>query len=107
MPRQSRSSSRPTPGQLLGKVENRRCRVLPSSSVWSSRWVSTPSKGLVGVPLLRDLVQLQIDDSALQSYRDSMGPVVSAKLGEDVPDVARSEERRVGKECRSRWSPYH
>ena len=22
-----------------------------------------------------------------------------------IPD--RSEERRVGKECRSRWSPYH
>src|SRR2546421_5870438 len=22
-------------------------------------------------------------------------------------DVQRSEERRVGKECRSRWSPYH
>src|SRR5207248_5743055 len=22
-------------------------------------------------------------------------------------DVARSEERRVGKECRSRWAPYH
>ena len=21
--------------------------------------------------------------------------------------VHRSEERRVGKECRSRWSPYH
>ena len=29
--------------------------------------------------------------------------------GEAVPDliVCRSEERRVGKECRSRWSPYH
>ena len=29
---------------------------------------------------------------------------------EDVPTgnyTARSEERRVGKECRSRWSPYH
>src|SRR5256885_16064591 len=28
----------------------------------------------------------------------------------DSPDYAeawRSEERRVGKECRSRWSPYH
>ena len=27
----------------------------------------------------------------------------------DAPDnfVGRSEERRVGKECRSRWSPYH
>ena len=22
-------------------------------------------------------------------------------------DYTRSEERRVGKECRSRWSPYH
>ena len=24
-----------------------------------------------------------------------------------VPANRRSEERRVGKECRSRWSPYH
>src|SRR3712207_7697152 len=24
-----------------------------------------------------------------------------------VADLPRSEERRVGKECRSRWSPYH
>ena len=24
-----------------------------------------------------------------------------------VLDRQRSEERRVGKECRSRWSPYH
>ena len=23
-----------------------------------------------------------------------------------VKDIQRSEERRVGKECRSRWSPY-
>ena len=22
-------------------------------------------------------------------------------------EIVRSEERRVGKECRSRWSPYH
>ena len=25
----------------------------------------------------------------------------------DIDDEGRSEERRVGKECRSRWSPYH
>src|SRR2546430_4623759 len=25
----------------------------------------------------------------------------------DDPGAIRSEERRVGKECRSRWSPYH
>src|SRR3989449_9204731 len=24
-----------------------------------------------------------------------------------VEELSRSEERRVGKECRSRWSPYH
>ena len=30
--------------------------------------------------------------------------------GENIPAKKadkRSEERRVGKECRSRWSPYH
>ena len=29
--------------------------------------------------------------------------------GSGIPDeqIKRSEERRVGKECRSRWSPYH
>ena len=26
---------------------------------------------------------------------------------EAMANVGRSEERRVGKECRSRWSPYH
>ena len=25
----------------------------------------------------------------------------------DLVNTYRSEERRVGKECRSRWSPYH
>ena len=26
---------------------------------------------------------------------------------EESQEAKRSEERRVGKECRSRWSPYH
>src|SRR3712207_9176430 len=30
-----------------------------------------------------------------------------AREAEGVTEVGRSEERRVGKECRSRWSPYH
>src|SRR6185436_20543329 len=38
-----------------------------------------------------------------QMARDELGPIggVAALVG------TRSEERRVGKECRSRWSPYH
>ena len=31
----------------------------------------------------------------------------AGKRGIPVILVKRSEERRVGKECRSRWSPYH
>ena len=31
--------------------------------------------------------------------------LISNKVATVVP--GRSEERRVGKECRSRWSPYH
>ena len=27
--------------------------------------------------------------------------------GKQISEAPRSEERRVGKECRSRWSPYH
>ena len=32
-----------------------------------------------------------------------------AKKGIEIDEdkIKRSEERRVGKECRSRWSPYH
>src|SRR5260370_41289995 len=31
----------------------------------------------------------------------------ASSLGAERVDKDRSEERRVGKECRSRWSPYH
>ena len=37
-------------------------------------------------------------------------PVTRIKISapqEDKNTFMRSEERRVGKECRSRWSPYH
>ena len=29
------------------------------------------------------------------------------RVSKGLKQLARSEERRVGKECRSRWSPYH
>src|SRR5256885_3842340 len=54
----------------------------------------------------------------LRAQHDAEGLVLNARtttpgwLGERLNvgwaiDVLRSEERRVGKECRSRWSPYH
>ena len=34
--------------------------------------------------------------------------LINSQKGDFVIRVeSRSEERRVGKECRSRWSPYH
>ena len=40
----------------------------------------------------------------LLAMKDSAGYQIS-RLDHSLQ--ARSEERRVGKECRSRWSPYH
>ena len=41
--------------------------------------------------------------------RDNLPPVriELSELGVSSSSYSRSEERRVGKECRSRWSPYH
>src|SRR5258708_39402022 len=49
----------------------------------------------------------------LRDDRTGVDAVVGDELGKRLPWgpeyelVQRSEERRVGKECRSRWSPYH
>ena len=32
---------------------------------------------------------------------------MTGKVSDAMCGAKRSEERRVGKECRSRWSPYH
>ena len=49
-------------------------------------------------------IQLQVDAdrSAYEQARSQLDRVERL-----LAHQARSEERRVGKECRSRWSPYH
>ena len=52
-------------------------------------------------------------DTVLREHLERLLP--AELLAEVTPELdamgeaaaARSEERRVGKECRSRWSPYH
>src|SRR3712207_9292210 len=39
--------------------------------------------------------------------RLGVSEVRSVRIGKRIELEFRSEERRVGKECRSRWSPYH
>ena len=55
----------------------------------------------------------------LRAYLRHQGKAAEVLIDDDLPRylsfmpgfsdirLTRSEERRVGKECRSRWSPYH
>ena len=67
-----------------------------------------------------DYAMSVIISRALPDVRDGLKPVQRRTLYDmyelgiryDRPyrkcaRIVRSEERRVGKECRSRWSPYH
>ena len=45
-------------------------------------------------------------DNAMKSEGGDKSDVIVEHCG-DIYYMTRSEERRVGKECRSRWSPYH
>ena len=51
------------------------------------------------------------DDILILGIESSCDETAAAvvKNGREVLSnvISRSEERRVGKECRSRWSPYH
>src|SRR3989442_10414823 len=42
-----------------------------------------------------------------QKHVNAQGGVLGRPIEFVIFDDGRSEERRVGKECRSRWSPYH
>ena len=60
------------------------------------------------------VISYQYDTSAtLDEFAKEIASVSGVSEGEtisvlkDFRTLLRSEERRVGKECRSRWSPYH
>src|SRR2546430_5409582 len=46
-------------------------------------------------------------DRVAELIKSHQSTIVFSNTRRGVERVSRSEERRVGKECRSRWSPYH
>src|SRR6267378_4311947 len=58
---------------------------------------------------IRVLYVTGVQTCALPIFRTrrAMPPSPNHRERQLGPFVGRSEERRVGKECRSRWSPYH
>ena len=54
--------------------------------------------------------KIKIDSEIISNNPPRTSFFTDSKLGlieKLIEDYMRSEERRVGKECRSRWSPYH
>ena len=53
------------------------------------------------------VVSVSHQNSGLWFVLSPASMVHQSTTGREVSPTPRSEERRVGKECRSRWSPYH
>ena len=89
----------------LGVADLGRARAFYEALGWSS--ASAPEEGVVffqtgGMVLaLWDRGSLA-EDSTVTDGGGWGGVTMAHNVGS-----SRSEERRVGKECRSRWSPYH
>src|SRR5256885_611836 len=67
---------------------------------------------LPGGPSHQDIFDLKMDAprEIRGEFKEISTAVPGIRICEHLPKLAaltRSEERRVGKECRSRWSPYH
>ena len=56
---------------------------------------------------VKQLYDVAIENKLLHVNYAQFLDVSRAEEGKVYPFDDRSEERRVGKECRSRWSPYH
>src|SRR5256885_17053432 len=67
--------------------------------------LATGSRNLVWMLLALGFAGLD-GEAERQEHPDQVSRPRRQSRRRDPPGV-RSEERRVGKECRSRWSPYH
>ena len=74
-----------------------------SWSVIDPRWLYAATVLLVGGLLWA--WRSEYGELAVQTFPSRTEVALAVGIGLVV--FARSEERRVGKECRSRWSPYH
>src|SRR3989441_13065571 len=65
--------------------------------------------GLLGEELYQGFLAVAVITMLVTPFVLQGGPALLDRLGTVLvlERFLRSEERRVGKECRSRWSPYH
>src|SRR2546430_11471937 len=84
-----------------------RLKTQEDTSLRVVRVTTDDGQRIVGIQIPRDRVGTVL--RSLGTARDLREPdeIFYAVLDEGEEVSLRSEERRVGKECRSRWSPYH
>ena len=69
---------------------------------------SQPRIGLLAIRVSSDKQGLDGDSPEAQREQgEAYAKAHNIVITETIILTTRSEERRVGKECRSRWSPYH
>ena len=61
----------------------------------------------LGHPITGSMEIIQYGGSIVFGFSIPYATWIGAQVLVDLITQKRSEERRVGKECRSRWSPYH
>ena len=67
-----------------------------------------PDDSVLFVRTDTDMTPEDLKEPVTIDYYNSESREMASKIsGTDDFEEKRSEERRVGKECRSRWSPYH
>ena len=69
--------------------------------------VQWPADSISGALISPSGIETVGDTAREYDIKSVTKPVVAMGIMLAVEEGARSEERRVGKECRSRWSPYH
>src|ERR1035441_1249235 len=72
--------------------------------------LQSSSIGRLCIPVVIEQRSIGIEFQTSLTCSSRMGRPTESSIRRHQTDhtwVAKSEERRVGKECRSRWSPYH
>src|SRR2546421_884098 len=74
---------------------------------WSSDVCSSDLTSLPSLEKHREVHEKQIYNLPTVDKEFKCDEIGCTKSFDKFKHLVRSEERRVGKECRSRWSPYH
>ena len=101
--------------KIIGQLLNFICRYIPLKQ-WAFEDSHSPKYQKFKVDKLPKIISYQQDwtwKDLIPYYQKRYGKTIKPvfrRVACDIPadcTCPRSEERRVGKECRSRWSPYH